>query len=136
MPLYPTLAWTGMDSGAERGAGDAGEGGAAASRAHQNGQGHALGAGWYPCWCIRSSEPCWCKSGHAHVTPCSFPAHIPRYMHPLMRTCTLMPYSQVSGMLKGYTTTAAKITAQLLSSVTKFAVQVGAGLGEDGVADG
>lgn len=30
----------------------------------------------------------------------------------------------VSTMLKGYTTTAAKITAQLLSSVTKFAVQV------------
>jgi len=30
----------------------------------------------------------------------------------------------VSSMLKGYTTTAAKITAQLLSSVTKFAVQI------------
>jgi hypothetical protein len=31
----------------------------------------------------------------------------------------------VSSMLKGYTTTAAKVTGQLLSSVTKFAVQVG-----------
>jgi hypothetical protein len=30
----------------------------------------------------------------------------------------------VSSMLKGYTTTAAKVTGQLLSSVTKAAVQV------------
>lgn len=34
----------------------------------------------------------------------------------------------VSGMLKGYTTTAAKITAGIVSSVTKFALQVGVSL--------